>query len=69
MSATKLKLKKTELKGEISELYKEIGEMVYNSSKNETDITDRLQFIINKLDELNAEMVECNTMLDELKED
>lgn len=68
MSGAKLKLKKTELKGKISDTYKEIGEMVYLASKDESDITERLEFAFNKLDELNAEIKECNKMLDELKD-
>ena len=68
MSVTKLKFKKTELKGKISDLYKEIGEMVYKASKDEADITDRLEFAFSRLDELHAEVKECNRLMDELKE-
>lgn len=68
MSVTKLKFKKTQLKGKISDLYKEIGEMVYTASKDGADITDRLEFNFSKLEELHEEIAECNRLIDELKD-
>lgn len=68
VSYAKLKIKKTEIKGKISDAYKEIGEAIYLNSKEENDISEKIQFSIRKIDELNKELAECNEALDNLKE-
>ena len=68
ISCAKLKLKKTELKGKISDAYKELGEAVYTGTKAENDISEKVGFIIRKIDDLKEEFAECNEALDNLKE-
>ena len=68
ISCAKLKLKKTELKGKISDAYKELGEAVYTGTKAEDDISEKVSFIIRKIDDLKEEFAECNEALDNLKE-
>ena len=67
MNLAKLKIRKSELKGKIADVYKEIGEMVYIASKNEDDITERLNFLVNQIDEYNEELAECDEAVAELQ--
>lgn len=65
---TKLKLKKTEAKGKLSDAYKELGEMVYINSKEENDISERLQFLLSRIDELHSEIDKYSKEEDGLKD-
>lgn len=68
LSITKLKIKKTEIKGKISDAYRELGETIYKNAKDENDISEKVTFIINKIDGLVAELSECNEAIDSIKE-
>ena len=68
LSITKLKIKKTEIKGKISDAYRELGETIYKNAKDENDISEKVTFIINKIDNLVAELSECNEAIDSIKE-
>lgn len=69
VSYAKLNLKKTELKRKISASYKEIGEAIYLNSKDGEDISEKIGFLIKKIDDFNIEIAECNEALDNLKEE
>ena len=54
----KKKMKKTEINMRIRDYYREIGELIYQNSKDEEDISDRLSFLFAELDRLNKEKSE-----------
>lgn len=67
VSFTKLKVKASETRNKISELYKSIGELVYNGAKNETDVSEELNVLIEKVDMLKEVLHNCNEEIDNLK--
>ncbi len=67
LSFTKLKVKAPDTKIKIGDLYKNIGELVYKSSKEGTDVSEELENLINKIDELTALLEENNEELERLK--
>ncbi len=67
-SLAKIKIKKTEAKGKLSDAYKELGEMIYKNAKEETDISERFNFLIAKIDELTEEIEKYSGEEDEIKD-
>ncbi len=67
VSFTKLKVKESDTRNKISDLYKNIGELVYKSVKEETDIPEELNTLIEKIDELKVMLNSCNEELESLK--
>ena len=67
-SLTKIALKKTEAKGKLSDAYKELGELIYINAKEENDITERFNFLISRIDELQEEIEKYSKDADEIKE-
>ena len=56
--SAKKKMKKTEMDIKIRDLYREIGEMIYQNSKDGEDISERLSFLFAELDRVNKEKSE-----------
>ncbi len=67
-SLTKLTLKKTEAKAKLSDAYKELGELIYLNSKEESDIEERFNFLISKIDEIQEEIEKYSEAADEIKD-
>ncbi len=67
-SLTKITLKKTEAKGKLSEAYKELGELIYLNSKEESDITERFNFLVSKIDEIREEIEKYSKEADKIKD-
>ena len=64
---TRIKFAIMDTEGEIKKLLKDIGEMVYEARKNDSEIDDSLTDKCDQIDVLYAEIAEAQARLDELK--
>ena len=64
----KIKAAEIQTKGEIKEEFRKLGEITYNCAKSGSDLDDTKAESINKLDELNAKLLELQAALAAKKE-